>query len=857
MKNLFCRIFTIALMLSSFTYSQQGWYWQNPLPQGNHLADIKVITGLGVAVGHHGTILVNNGSGWQLKDVETDRALFSVCIIGNNIWATGSEGTILHCSDGSGTSWETQTSGVDKQLRSVFFLNENLGWCVGELETILKTTDGGNNWQILNTNGSQHYFGVLFFDENHGWLAGAAGNNGVIKYTTNGGSTWNNSIIPASRMNSIHFSDLNLGCAVGDGGKIFRTTNGGADWALTASSTTSDLKSVYLLSSGSGWAVGYDGTIINTLDYAANWSPQTSGITEHLNAIYDGWVVGDAGKILHTTNAGVTWELDCSGFTNFVHGVDFVTNLVGFACGNGGKIHRTDDGGTTWEELSVGSSLDLYDVDFRDDYNTGVGTENGYAVGKNNGAFFTVVRTSDGGNTWLDKSFTIPGYGGENLYAIYKMLSTNYAVGRFGVIAYTSDGGSTWDIQQTPNQSYDLWTIDFESENVGWAAGSSGTVLKTTNGGNDWFEVNPDNVSNFRSIYFSDLQHGWVVGVGGVIYRTIDGGYNWTKTTPNVTFERLNSVYFVDQNIGWIAGAMGTILNSTNGGTDWSFQYSGTESELKSMSFTESGIGWIGGFYGTILHTEDGGGGLSVNSFWRNYLNLTLLDPGETSDDMNVEVNPEFLDSYSLSGVTVVLDTILHSNIADLAILLSHNGVTDTLVVQSTNSGSNFIGCTLTDASSVPVDESFPPFTGIYKPHSPLSVLSGMDPNGMWTLKIIDLVSGNSGTLEAWGLKLYFDAISDVESDYSIIPNKFEVYQNYPNPFNPSTTIKWQMPETGLVTLKIYDVLGREITMLVNEELSAGKHETIFDASRLSSGIYFYHLKAGSFIQTKKMLLLK
>ena len=145
-----------------------------------------------------------------------------------------------------------------------------------------------------------------------------------------------------------------------------------------------------------------------------------------------------------------------------------------------------------------------------------------------------------------------------------------------------------------------------------------------------------------------------------------------------------------------------------------------------------------------------------------------------------------------------------------------------------------------------------------------------MDPNGVWTLKIIDLVSGNSGTLESWGLKLYFDATSDVESEYFIIPKKFEVYQNYPNPFNPSTTIRWQQPETGLVTLKIYDVLGREISTLVYKELSAGKHEVTFDASRFSSGIYFYQLiavdpltssqngQAGQrFIQTKKMILIK
>ncbi len=96
------------------------------------------------------------------------------------------------------------------------------------------------------------------------------------------------------------------------------------------------------------------------------------------------------------------------------------------------------------------------------------------------------------------------------------------------------------------------------------------------------------------------------------------------------------------------------------------------------------------------------------------------------------------------------------------------------------------------------------------------------------------------------------------------IPAKFELYQNYPNPFNPSTTIKYSIPvvETGhapslLTSLKVYDVLGREVTTLVNEEKQAGNYQVTFDGSKLSSGVYFYHLKAGAYNSTKKLLLVK
>lgn len=88
-------------------------------------------------------------------------------------------------------------------------------------------------------------------------------------------------------------------------------------------------------------------------------------------------------------------------------------------------------------------------------------------------------------------------------------------------------------------------------------------------------------------------------------------------------------------------------------------------------------------------------------------------------------------------------------------------------------------------------------------------------------------------------------------------PNTFVLNQNYPNPFNPGTKISFTIPEKSFITLKIYDVLGNEVARLINEERNAGSYEIDFNAQNMASGIYFYELKAGSFIQTKKMLLLQ
>lgn len=98
--------------------------------------------------------------------------------------------------------------------------------------------------------------------------------------------------------------------------------------------------------------------------------------------------------------------------------------------------------------------------------------------------------------------------------------------------------------------------------------------------------------------------------------------------------------------------------------------------------------------------------------------------------------------------------------------------------------------------------------------------------------------------------------VTDAE-DESINPSSFALLQNYPNPFNPATIISWEMPVSGFTTLKVYDVLGNEITTLVNEEKPAGRYEINFDANNLSSGVYYYRITTGNFTQTKKMILMR
>jgi hypothetical protein len=112
-------------------------------------------------------------------------------------------------------------------------------------------------------------------------------------------------------------------------------------------------------------------------------------------------------------------------------------------------------------------------------------------------------------------------------------------------------------------------------------------------------------------------------------------------------------------------------------------------------------------------------------------------------------------------------------------------------------------------------------------------------------------------TIEKWAYEGSLPVITSVEEIPGEVPAEYGLSQNYPNPFNPATTIEFSVPEAGFVSLRIYDLLGKEMKTLVNDERAPGSYRVTFEASDLPSGTYFYTLRAGSHTQTKKMILMK
>ena len=226
--------------------------------------------------------------------------------------------------------------------------------------------------------------------------------------------------------------------------------------------------------------------------------------------------------------------------------------------------------------------------------------------------------------------------------------------------------------------------------------------------------------------------------------------------------------------------------------------------------------------------------------------------------------NSTIIDSVQIAGifgasvidVNVRIDSLDHTAAGDLNLYLRKENRSAKIFNRTGGLGDNFLKTILNDSALISIDSSTPPFTGSFRPHSPLSLFNYLNLNGTWYFTITDTVNGNTGKLRAWCLTFtytYFEGgINTIE-----IPNTYRLYQNYPNPFNPLTKIKYGLPKNGNVKLTVFDELGKKVKVLFDEYQQANKYEAVFDATNLPSGVYYYKLEADGFSDSKKMIIIK
>jgi len=404
------------------------------------------------------------------------------------------------------------------------------------------------------------------------------------------------------------------------------------------------------------------------------------------------------------------------------------------------------------------------------------------------------------------------------------------------LLLFSTSNYSQW-FQQTSGTSTYLHSIENTENEIVYIAGGSGTLLKSTNGGEVWFSLVSGTTKHLRDIEFINSNLGYCVGDGGTILKTTDGGLTWLPQISGTT-ENLYCIFIVDANNLYIGGTNGTILKSIDGGIEWSIQYSGVTQAIVDMHFIDIDNGFACGI-GFAIKTTDGGtnwiqmdtGGIQDNWFPSVYFqnpNVGYIlsgygDPYGWSTGQISKTNDggnNWIQLYA--GSNFLSDIVFLSE--NLAFVVGIDGI----ILKTTNAGSDWL------------IEDTPKYY----------CLSDID----FSIPIGGYVDGFAVGED--GIILKRDEISSVKQDETFITN-YNLSQNYPNPFNPSTTIKYKIPEITFVTIKVYDVLGNEVATLVNEEKPAGSYEVEFIGTDLPSGIYFYKLHTASFVETKKMVLLK
>jgi photosystem II stability/assembly factor-like uncharacterized protein len=203
---------------------------------------------------------------------------------------------------------------------------------------------------------------------------------------------------------------------------------------------------------------------------------------------------------------------------------------------------------------------------------------------------------------WIQKSSgTI-----DDLQDVYfTSVSNGWASGTNGVIVATTNGGENWTTQ-TSGTTNALRSIRFTTADSGWTVGVGGTIKFTTDGGANWVTQTSGTTTNLNCVYFRTSTQGWVTGINGLIRTTTNSGVNWTAQSSGVTAD-LRDIFFASSAEGWVAGVNGRILKTTNGGLNWILQTSGTTQTLRGIYFASSTTGWVFGHAGTILYTTNGG----------------------------------------------------------------------------------------------------------------------------------------------------------------------------------------------------------------------------------------------------------
>ncbi|MFA6979824.1 MAG: YCF48-related protein [Ignavibacteriaceae bacterium] len=731
-------------------------------------------------------------------------------------WAVGAQGAIIYSTDG-GNKWNTANSPVTNVLLNVKSFNSQIILAGGFNKTIIRSINGGKNWSLIQSGGTGNLWETEVINDSTAFMCGT---NSTLLKTTNYGISWQ-PINTGINLNywSIDFINQDIGFVACDSGKVLKTINGGNTWTII---NTGYIKHLYRIRALSETHIVAGGEVILlSLTGGNNWSISFNGPIDAIAFIDEniGFASSYASEnfIKKTTDGGQSWQVQSADNIGS-YGLMFVNDSTGFNAGLGLVIKKTTNAGNNWVQKII-----------KDDFKKvwSISENLAFAIGGG------VYKTSDGGLTWNSTFPYEPGNIG-----LASVFFTDNLTGFVGTnssvrIYKTTDAGETWirkNVTGVTVLNEPIYDIFFVNTSTGYASTGGGAVIKTTDGGENWFATT--NSIYGKAIQFIDSLRGY--SLSGLFTKTTDGGYTWTQIPYPDNMENSIDLFFFDEQNGWIIST-DQLIRTTNGGSNWrqipevtnfGFGYFNWPSNKrgfitggkKSYETNDSGKTWneitneVG--YPVRMHSGNlysgfgvGGSGVILKYFDSAYVPVEL-----TSFNANVE------------GNDVILNWITASEINNKGFYIerktSNNNYKKMEFITGKGTSTKRNDYTYTDKNLV---------NGYYTYR-----LKQVDHDGREEL---------SREVTVW-------IVSN--------PELFELSQNYPNPFNPNTKITFRTGRSGVLKLTVYNLLGEKIKVLFNEYAEAGKkYEIDFNSNNLPSSIYYYELNQYGKREIKKMLHIK
>ena len=786
------------------------------VPSNNGTGTTNIFAG---TKGNDGVLLsTDNGAKWiAVNSGLTMKYVTTLATINNG--SSGSKifaGTLvggIFLSTNNGTSWTSRDNGLtDNQIESfAVSSNENgdtvlyTGTLVGG---VFSSTDNGLNWSAANTglNGACAYtFAVK--------PNGSGGNNlfagtySGIYLSTNSGASWISKNIGLTNLsiNTLAVCDTNL--FAGTNGGVFLSTNDGAGWtAVNTGLTNTNISAIAVKpngTSGMDLFVGTGNGVFLSTNYGTSWNAVNDSLNKQINAlaVYDTSIfAGTSNGIFISGNNGGIWTQILNTYKYYsVSCLAAIYNYI-FAGTKGAGAWLTTDYGSRWQQIrswiAVNGNINCFYF---------LTSNHIYGIDVLEADDFSMSLSTDLGSTW--SRVLANGFQRQDDISCFAQIGTNLFAGSKGEGIYllTSASTTNWTRINSGLTNSTVNALAVLGTNV--FAGTQGGVFLSTDNGTSWRGVN-NGLTN-RTVYSLVLSGtDLLAGTRGGIFRLSYNDTSWTKVNNGLTYTIVNSLVVKGPNI-YAGTNSGGVFVSNNNGANWTKVNDGMPNTI-----VQSLLAW-----GTDLYAGTSDGGV-----WKRPLSDIIA------------LVPQF---YS-SGMPFGNVKVGQSKDTTISIL---NGGSDTLKI-STIVSSNAVFSARRTMMNIPPGQSLLD-TLRFAP----VVIGGAS----GTLLFYSNAASSPDTVKVSGIAI---PATDVEQSTGL-PKVFALSQNYPNPFNPSTTLSFSLPSRSFVTLNIFDLLGREVASIVSEELPAGTYSRQWNAAKMSSGIYFYRLQAGSFTQTKRLVLLK